>query len=104
MLQFSPEVIAKAEQYVRDGRVRLDPNVDGVYWVHGTRDYRVQTDAHAGRSSGTYIACTCPHGLSVGAGISRCSHAVAVLIAVRDGVALDVRPVLSVVPDWRVGS
>lgn len=83
---FSPEVIDKARRYLDEGRVSLDESVPGVWWVSGsdrTRRYRVQTDADSSTMRATWINCTCPHGLNVGAGTARCSHAVAVLLLVQ---------------------
>jgi len=85
---FSPEVIDKARGYLAQHAVVADDGVPGVFWVQGSakRRYRVQTDAETGRAS--WINCTCPHGLNTGAGVARCSHAVAVLLAVREGLDL----------------
>lgn len=100
-VRFSAEVIEKAEHYLSESRVRRDPNVPGVFWVRGSgsRPYRVQVDIVEGSPASSYIYCTCPHGLTVGTGVSRCSHAVAVLIVIRDGLTLDSDPLLSVVAD-----
>lgn len=83
---FSPDVIAKARDYLDAGRVLPDSSAPGVWWVTGSRaqPYRVQTDADPATRRATWISCSCPHGMHVGAGVSRCSHAVAVLIRVRD--------------------
>lgn len=86
--QFSAEVIDKARSYLEAGRVEADSDVPGVWWVAGSRRsrrYRVQTDADPATHRATWINCTCPHGLHAGAGTARCSHAVAVLLLVRDG-------------------
>lgn len=85
---FSPDVIDKARLYLVNKRVTADYEVPGVFWVQGSaqRRYRVQTDADASTGTATWINCTCPHGLNVGAGTARCSHAVAVLLAVREGI------------------
>lgn len=90
---FSPEVISKAYRYLKDGRVHGDPETSQVFWVTGTADraYRVQTDADRERGTATWITCTCAHGKNLGAGSARCSHAVAVLLAVRDGITLTKR-------------
>ena len=89
--EFSPEVIDKAEGYLRDGRIHRDADVHGLYWVQGSarRPYRVQTDASAARGTATWISCSCPHGVNVGAGACTCSHAVAVLLAIRDRIKLE---------------
>lgn len=90
--EFSTSVIDKARHYLQHGRVRRDPKVAGIYWVAGsdpTRRYRVQTDANPETRTASWITCTCPHGMNVGAGAAKCSHAVAVLLAVRDGITLE---------------
>lgn len=84
--KFSPDVIRKARAYVKDNRVAIDPGHEGIYWVTGTRlgsAYRVQTDADHETGKITYITCTCPHGLNIGAGTAKCSHAVAVLLTIK---------------------
>jgi uncharacterized Zn finger protein len=43
----------------------------------------VQTDADPETRRLTYVSCTCPHGLNTG-GSASCSHAVAVLITIRN--------------------
>ena len=90
---FSPGVIDKARSYLAQRRVQADAEADGVFWVRGSdprRQYRVQTDADPETQRATWIACTCSHGLHAGAGAARCSHAVAVLLAVRDRLPLEI--------------
>lgn len=82
---FSSAVIDKAQVYLDEGRVERD-STPTVWWVRGTdpsRRYRVQTDADPTTMRATWITCTCPHGLNVGAGAARCSHAVAVLLLIQ---------------------
>lgn len=83
---FSEGVIAKARRYLGDERVSRDETVPGVFWVQGgeRRRYRVQTDADPVKGTATWINCTCKHGMQQGAGTARCSHAVAVLLLVRE--------------------
>lgn len=66
-----------------------DPDVPNVIWVQGStaRLYRVQHDATPDRRRVRWIACTCTHGMN-NAGVARCSHAVAALLALRDDLAL----------------
>lgn len=87
---FSPEVIAKASRYIAEGRVKADPETDQVYWITGTakHPYRVQTDADRESGTVTWIGCSCAHGKNLGAGSAKCSHAVAALLAIRDGLTL----------------
>ena len=83
--EFSPEVLEKAARYVADGKVRKDEgDTEHVWRVQGSArfPYRVQTDAADGKV--TWVGCSCPHGMNTGVGISRCSHAVAVLLTIRD--------------------
>ena len=89
--EFSPAVIAKASAYLAEGRVFRDATAPGVFWVRGTgpRRYRLQTDADPETRKVTWIACSCPHGMNVGAGEAHCSHAVAVLLSIRDGLVLE---------------
>lgn len=84
--KFSPDVIDKARAYLEEDRLGRDPEVEGIYWVRGSREgrpYRVQTDASAETGKATWINCTCPFGLQQGSGTATCSHAAAVLLAVR---------------------
>lgn len=88
---FSPEVVEKARRYLDEGRVTRS-TFDGCFWVRGSnpkRRYRVQTDADAEAQRATWITCTCPHG-GHALGSARCSHAVAVLLSVRDRLPLAV--------------
>lgn len=94
--EFSDSVLDKARDYLADGRVRRDSGSRGVFWVRGSdplRPYRVQTDADPDRQRASWIACTCPHGSRLGAGSATCSHAVAVLLAVRDRLVLPEQPI-----------
>lgn len=83
---YTPEVIGKARRYLDQKAVAQDPDAEGVYWIKGSarRRYRVQTDARVATQRAKWINCTCPHGMNLGAGSARCSHAVAVLLAIRD--------------------
>lgn len=82
--QPSPNVLAKARDYLATARVSVDGE-PGVWWVKGTADkpYRVQTDARPSRLQMNYILCTCPHGANVG-GKAQCAHATAVVIALAE--------------------
>lgn len=86
--RYSPEVISKARTLLDTDKVIRDRSAPNVFWVQGSasRPYRVQTDAT--RERARWINCTCPHGMNLGAGQARCSHAVAVLIAIRDDLVL----------------
>lgn len=93
--QFSEEVLSKARAYLDQERVLRDREAPGVFWVRGSdprRAYRVQTDADPVKQRASWINCTCPHGMHLGAGSARCSHAVAALLAVRDRLDLPEHP------------
>lgn len=109
---FSPEVITKAERYLDEDRVRAAGN--DVFLVQGSarQPYRVQTDANPVTRQVTWALCSCPHGANNGGPkLPKCSHVVAVLIVIRDGLEIPKKGVawgqprpkprrrLSVVPD-----
>lgn len=88
---FSPSVIDKARTLIAEGKVEevrdliiIDPPDRQIrsFQVVGSRPYRVRTDA-AG-STASWITCTCPHGQHAGSMVAKCSHAVAVLITVKE--------------------
>lgn len=91
---FSPAVIEKARRYLAEERVLADPEYADVFWVRGSsqRLYRLQSDADAERGTATWVSCSCAHGMNTDHGRARCSHAVALLLAVRDSLDLPVRP------------
>lgn len=81
----SETVREKARRYLRQGKVRPDPGTVGVWWVTGTRKYRVQTDATPENPRMTYVVCSCDHGTRAG-GWAVCSHAVAVALCIIDSI------------------
>ena len=83
-VNFSEFVIGKAEGFVESDRVSRDEQVPGVWWVRSTGTYRVQTDHDSGTGKLTWVTCTCPYGVRVGAGWTKCSHAVAVMLILLD--------------------
>ena len=91
-VEFSANVIKKAQRFVRDGRVTPDLShpEDGEphrFTVRGdSSTYVVNTDASHAEQRATWISCTCPHGRNVSSRIAHCAHAVAVLMVVRDGL------------------
>lgn len=89
---FSPEVLRKAKRYVKNGKVS-QTEYEGVYRVQGSarQPYTVRTDADRAKRTASWISCSCPHGANQGAGSAYCSHAVAVLLVVKDGLAVPVR-------------
>lgn len=97
--QFSPDVIAKAEKLLGaklpDGtpKVLQDLEHPSVWWVTpssgASRRYRVQSDFQPGSRTLSWITCTCPHGINKGGGTTRCYHAAAVLLLIRDGWAAE---------------
>lgn len=84
---FSEAVIDKARDYLVKDAVRRDRASAGVYWVAGSakKPYMVSTDADPEARTASVASCTCPHGKN-NPGRARCSHVVAVLVTVRDGL------------------
>jgi len=92
--EFSPDVIAKAQKLLAkkmpDGEPALtqDPGHASVWWVvpssGAARRYRVQSDYARATRTLSWITCTCPHGLNKGGGTTRCYHAAAVLLLIRE--------------------
>lgn len=78
--EFSAEVLAKGRRYLREGKVRQDR---GRWEVQGSAEqpYHVFTDADPVTRRASWISCTCKYGLEQGAGLSTCSHAAAVVMA-----------------------
>lgn len=84
MTEFSADVLGKADDLLKAGKVRQDEQHQGVWWVEasgGSKDYRVQVhrDEH-GRAS--LASCTCPNGTRKGQ--PTCKHVAAVLGALRE--------------------
>lgn len=75
-IRWSSEIIRKAEQLVTDGKVHRDADHGDVYFVEGSKTYRVQTDGH------TWITCTCPNGMRTSR--PHCYHTAAVLMRIAD--------------------
>lgn len=73
-IDFSENVLKKADGLIADEKVRTDECAVNVFWVSGSSDkpYRVQTDEE------TWITCTCRHAQTRG-GMPRCAHVAAVL-------------------------
>ena len=85
-------VISKARSYLAQERVHADSET-GVFWVQGSarKPHRVQGDFKtypSGKITCSWIMCTCEWGRRQGAGASACSHAVAALLAIREGMRL----------------
>jgi uncharacterized Zn finger protein len=80
-LEFSPAVLAKAEQYLAQGKV--EDLGHGVWQVQGSaqRPYRVLTDADPATGRAHWIQCDCRHGVEAGGGRAVCSHAAAVIMS-----------------------
>lgn len=86
-MNFSEPVLKKARRLLASQRVTRDKQFDAIWWVRssaGDHTYRVQSDFDRNTRQLTYVTCTCPHGLIVGAGTSHCYHVAAVLMLLRD--------------------
>jgi len=86
--KFSDATIQKAKDVLAVGldAVKQDETYPNIWWVlssSGAVSYRVQHDYNPERHSLTWITCTCPHGLNVGAGETSCYHAAAVLMMIQ---------------------
>lgn len=93
--EFSADVIAKARKLLGktvEGKpaVRRDTDHPAVWWVvpssGSARDYRVQSDYNAATGTLSWITCTCPHGLNKGGGTTRCYHAAAALLLIKEEI------------------
>lgn len=76
--QFSEETTAKARRIVDTDKVTQDAEHPEIFWVLGSKPgttYRVQIG-----QGGSFVTCTCPHGMHAGGGMTRCYHACAALI------------------------
>lgn len=85
-LNYSMEVLVKAHKLLDSDRIRADDQFANIWWVDsssGNSIYRVQSDFKPETRKLTWITCTCPHGLFNGAGETRCYHAAAVLLLLR---------------------
>jgi hypothetical protein len=85
--KFSPEVVDKAHRLLAEKRLRVDDDFANVWWVvssSGANLYRVQSDWNPETKKLRWVTCTCPHGLHAGAGETRCYHAAAVLLLLRE--------------------
>lgn len=80
--RFSEDVLTKARKLVNADKLVWDDTYPNICWVTGSKNdrYRVQTDYDLVTGKLSWITCTCPHGLNVGAGATRCYHAAAVLL------------------------
>jgi hypothetical protein len=84
--EFSAETLGKARRARQLGLVRQDEEHRHVWWVNSLRAgggrYRVQEDVECvqGEVVLTWVTCTCPHGLNIGAGQASCYHVAAVLL------------------------
>lgn len=89
---FSDDVKDKATRYLREKRVTMGKYGPGLYYVQGSakRPYTVRTDADPVKRTAFWITCSCPHGINQGAGSAYCSHAVAVLLVIKDGIKIPV--------------
>lgn len=87
---FSSEVLSKGQTYYVQRATRMRSLGSGVFTVRGTANepYVVRTDADRAARTMSWATCTCAHGRNAGGGLARCSHVVAVLLAVREGAPL----------------
>lgn len=86
-ITFSDTVIGKARDLLAAKRVSADPTFFGIWWAEssdGQHNYRIQSDYSSETGKLSWITCTCPYGLMAGAGTTRCYHAAAVLILLRE--------------------
>jgi hypothetical protein len=87
-LTYSAEVLDKAHELLARGGLRPDEEFANIWWITSLNTpgalYRVQSDFNPEKRSLSWITCTCPHGLIVGAGQTHCYHAAAVLITLRE--------------------
>ena len=76
---FSHEVVLKGERALGRGLVARDEDhPNDIFWVtssNGQKSYRVQVG-----QDGSFVTCTCPHGLHAGGGMTKCYHAAAALL------------------------
>jgi hypothetical protein len=88
VIEYSEAVRAKARKLLDDpDRVRADVEHANIWYVQasdGVSYYRVQCDYDSAFRTLSWITCTCPHGLKVGAGETACYHAAAVLILLQE--------------------
>lgn len=92
--EFSPTVIDKAYRLLGEkdpagaSAILEDPEYPNIWWVTpssgSAKRYRVATDLQPGTRILTWITCTCPHGMNKGGGTSRCYHAAAALLLMRE--------------------
>ena len=85
-MNFSDDVLLKAERLIETKRINQDPDHEELWFVKSSRGdstYRVQSDYDSKTNHLRYISCTCPHGLNSG-GSARCYHVAAVLMLIRD--------------------
>lgn len=75
-IRWSSETIRKAEKLIEEGKVSQDADHPDVYFVEGSKIYRVQTDGHE------YVTCTCPNGMRTAR--PHCYHTAAVLMRIVD--------------------
>jgi hypothetical protein len=88
VIEFSEAVRTRARTLLADpDRVEADEQHRNIWYVRGSDGetrYRVQCDFDQAFRTLSWITCTCPHGLNVGAGETACYHAAAVLMLIRD--------------------
>jgi hypothetical protein len=101
-MHFSEPVLKKARKLIGSERVSRDQQFDAIWWVKSSASdhtYRVQSDFDRVTRKLSWVTCTCPHGLNVGAGTASCYHVAAVLMLLRDEQTEDGVP-----PEVLVGS
>jgi hypothetical protein len=92
---FSANVVLKAERLLgkvnEDGTKAMlqDLEFPNIWWVtpsagSAAKRYRVSSDWSETTQTLTWVTCTCPHGANTGGGTSRCYHAAAALMLLRD--------------------
>jgi hypothetical protein len=97
--EFTPDVIGKAHKLLGartpegEPKVLQDPEHPNIWWVTpssgAAKRYRVATDWQPGTRNLSWITCTCPHGLNKGGGTTRCYHAAAALLLLREKWAVE---------------
>ena len=84
LADFSAPTLLKARKALQDDKVARDVAVRSIWSVGGSvpgTRYRVQSDVDEVTLRGSWITCTCPHGLNTG-GRAHCYHAAAVVILI----------------------
>ncbi len=75
-VRWSEESLRKAEELISDSKVKQDPEHPDVFYVEGSKPYRVQTDGKL------WASCNCPNGQRTSR--PSCYHLGAVLLMIQD--------------------